>query len=68
METSTWILIGLTLYYENDGWIAEICDTEAAFLHPNTEVEMYIECPEGIVDLGIMTKEFLEEYCILIEK
>ena len=29
---------------------------------------MLIEWPEGILDLGIITKEFLEEYCILLEK
>ena len=29
---------------------------------------MFIEWPEGIVDLEIITKEFLYEYCILIEK
>ena len=27
---------------------------------------MYIEWPEGNVDLGIITKELLEEYCILL--
>ena len=37
---------------------------EAALLHTNMEVDMYIEWPEGIVDLGIITKYFLEEYCI----
>ena len=41
---------------------------EAALLHPNREVEMFIEWFEGIVDLGIISKEFLEEYCILLEK
>ena len=30
------------------------------------EVEMYIEWPEGVVDLGIIRKEFLREYCILL--
>ena len=39
---------------------------EAAFLHPDIPVEIFIECPEGIVDLGIFTKEFLEEYYILL--
>ena len=34
-ENLTRILIGLTLYYEYYEWIAEICDMEAAFLHPN---------------------------------
>ena len=29
---------------------------------------MYIEWLEGIVDLGIISKEFLREYCILIGK
>ena len=41
---------------------------EAAFLNPNTEDNIYIEWPEDIVDLGITTKEFLEEYCILLGK
>ena len=41
---------------------------EAALLHTNMEVDMYIEWPEGIVDLGIITKEFLEEYCISLGK
>ena len=41
---------------------------ELAFLHHHMEVDMYIECLEGIMDLGIITKEFLEEYCILLGK
>ena len=64
LENSTRILIGLTLYYEDYEWIAELCDVEEALLHPNMEVKMYIESTEGIVDLGIITKEFLEEYSI----
>ena len=28
-------------------------------------VDMFFEWPEGIVDLGITTKEFMEYYCIL---
>ena len=41
--TSTRILIRLTLYHEEYGWIADLCDVEAALLHPNMEFEMYIE-------------------------
>ena len=40
---------------------------EAEFLCPNMEVEIFIEWPEIIVDLGILTNDFLEEYCILLE-
>ena len=50
----------MTFYYEDDGCITEKCDVVAVLLHPNMEVDMYIEFPEGIVDLGIITKEFLE--------
>ena len=48
LDTSTRILIGLTLYYEDDGWIAKLCDVEAAFIHPNMEVDVYIKCPKVI--------------------
>ena len=50
------ILIGLNLYHKEDLWVAGICDVEATLLHPNLEVEMCIEWPEVIVDLGIITK------------
>ena len=45
-DSSKITLIELTLYYEDDGWIAELCDVKAAFLHPNMEVEIYIEWTE----------------------
>ena len=67
-DTLTMILIGLNLYHEEDGWIAELCDVKAALVHPNMEVGMYIEYPKDIVDLGIITKEFMEEYFILLGK
>ena len=51
------MLIVSTLYYKDDGYIAELCDAEAVLLNPNTEVEIYIEWPEDIVDLEIITKE-----------
>ena len=39
---------------------------EAAFIHPDIPVEMSVEWPEGIVDLGIITKKFMEKYFILL--
>ena len=41
-DTSTRIIIGLTLYYTADGWICEAFDVEAAFLEPYLDIEMYI--------------------------
>ena len=46
----------------------ELCDVEVAFIHPNMEVEMYIGWPEDIVDLVIISEDFLKEYCILLGK
>ena len=39
-DTSTRILIGLTLYHKEYGSIAELCDMEAEFLHPNMEADI----------------------------
>ena len=44
----------------------DICDREEALMHTNKEVYMYIEWPGVIVDLVIITKEFLGGYCILL--
>ena len=46
----------------------ELCDAEAALIHINMEADMCIEWPEGIVDLVIISEEFLKEYCILLGK
>ena len=58
----------MTLYYKDHGWITDLCDTEVEFFHTNMEVDMYIEWPEGIVDLGITSKDYLKEYWIFLEK
>ena len=34
-DTSKRILIVLTLYYDDDGWIAKQCDAKSPFLCPN---------------------------------
>ena len=39
----------------NEDWICECFDVEAGFLNPYLEKEMYIEFPEGIVELGFIT-------------
>ena len=41
---------------------------EAALLHSYMPVEIFIKWPEGIVELGIIMKVFLEEHCILLGK
>ena len=58
-DTSTGIMIGLTLYQKEEVWVAELFDVEAVCLHPDMLVENFIKWPEGIVELGIIMKEFL---------
>ena len=68
-DTSTRIIIGLTLYFSEDyEWICEAFDVEAAFLEPYLDVEMYIEWPEGIVELGFITKEEKERTCVQLRR
>ena len=37
-DTSTINMIGLTLFQEEEEWVAEMCGMEALFLHPNLTV------------------------------
>ena len=67
-DTSTRIIIGLTLYYTADGWICEAFDVEAAFLEPYLDIEMYIEWPDGIVELGFITEEQRRTTCIQLRR
>ena len=47
-DTSTRIIIGITLYYMEDGWVCEAFDFEAAFLEPFLDIEMHSTIDEGI--------------------
>ena len=67
-DTSTGIMIGLTLYQKEEVWVAELFDVEAVFVKPDMAVKVFIKLSEGIVDLGIITREFLEEYFIILGK
>ena len=67
-DTSTRIIILLTLYYRHLGWECEVFDVEAAFLEPYLDNEMYIKWPEGIVELGFLTEEERDSTCIRLER
>ena len=57
-DTSTRVLIGMTLYFlDKYDWVCETFDVEAAFLEPCLDVEMYIKCPEGTEELGFIPEE-----------
>jgi hypothetical protein len=62
------MVIAIGLYRENEGWVTETLDIEAAFLEsdmdPNTEV--FIDWPDGMVELDYITEEIKRDYCILL--
>ena len=41
----------------NKDWICHSIDVEAAFLNPKLDRHIYIECPDGMVELGFITEE-----------
>ena len=67
-DTSTRIMLGLTMYYSNIGWVCEMFDVEAAFLESDVEAECYVEWPEGIAELGFMTQEQEDTTCAMLNK
>ena len=65
-DTSTSIMLGLSMFYKDKGWICGMFDVEAAFLESKVETECYVEWPEGISDLGFMTEEEENSTCTML--
>ena len=65
-DTTTRVVLGLTLHkqHELDDWICEMFDVEAAFLNATLDIPMYLEWPEGMVELGFITAEEEKDYVI----
>jgi len=60
--------IGIVLYYQEDRCVREVIDIEAAFLEGDIDVPMFIEWPEGMVEMGFMTLEEFQETCAELQK
>ena len=59
----------MTLYFSKDsGWVCEIFDVEAAFLEPYIDIEMYIDKPDGIVELGFISEEQKRTTCVQLRR
>ena len=67
-DTSTRIIIGLVLYYFYLEWVCEAFDVEAAFLEPYMDIEMYVQWPDGIVELGFLTEEERDSTCAQLRR
>ena len=66
---STCILIGMTLYFfKESDLVCETFDVEAAFLEPYLDIEMYIDWPDGIVELGFISEEQKRTTCVQLRR
>jgi hypothetical protein len=69
-DTTVRAAIATMLYCEDEGWTIEMIDIEAAFLNADLESDepVYVEWPEGIVELGFITEKEEQKYCIKLNK
>ena len=68
VATASSLRIGLALTLHNDNeeepWVCELVDVEAAFLEGKLKKSTYINIPQGMVELGFMTQTEFEDNCI----
>ena len=53
---------------EKYDWVCEAFDIGAAFLELYLDIEMFIEWPEGIVELGFITEEEYKNTCVQLQR
>ena len=68
-DTAIRMLLGIFLAHEkHKGWELEMFDIEAAFLNADIETRMFVNWPAGLEELGFITPEEREKYCIELGK
>ena len=65
-DSSTRIAFAITLF--KNQWVCHSADIEAAFLNPTTSKPMFIEWPQGCVELGLITEKEKKEMVIRTDK
>ena len=56
------------MFKDTGGWTLEMFDVEAAFLNADIEQRMFVEWPKGMEELGFITPQDREKYCIELGK
>lgn len=65
-DTTTRIIIALTLMNRFKGWVCQSINIKAAFLEGQLSVPNFMEFPPGSLGLGFITAEELSTECILL--
>jgi hypothetical protein len=65
MTSAINMVIATGLYQEDVGWEIETLDIKAAFLESDMDpnMEVFIEWPDGMVELGCVTEEIKRDFC-----
>ena len=67
-DVSIKIVLGITLFFDDKGWEAEMLDIEAAFLEATLDEDVYIDWPEGLVMFGFVDEEETHNTVLKLEK
>jgi hypothetical protein len=67
-DSSTRLLIAMTLWNEDKGWICETIDIEAAFLEGDIEEPTFMEWPPGMKELEQINEKTRRTDCICLRK
>jgi Reverse transcriptase (RNA-dependent DNA polymerase). len=62
------IRIAMVITLSKKGWRIDVVDIEAAFLNADLDEVIYVEWPEGVLELGYVTEEITKKYCIRSRK
>src|SRR5687767_3329136 len=63
-NSTTRMIVALTLWHHEEGWTCKTVDIEATFLKGSIEELTYLEWPPGSVELGYPTVNDLQKQCI----
>ena len=70
-DTAIRLGISIVLYFQENSaedWVLESIDIEAAFLEADLNKPVYVQWPEGLVELGIISAQEERETCIMLNK
>ena len=51
-----------------ESWICEVVDVEAAFLQGDIKEDVFLEWPDGVLDLGFEDQDTINKKCLLLNK
>jgi hypothetical protein len=68
VASDTSIRIGFCIYLSYDDFVAEMIDITAAFLEGTIRVPTFIDWPDGMVELGFVSEDDVQNNCIQLLK